>query len=57
MLKANHGYIETERKEIVGKDGTELIVKVVQDKEQIDEMKGDGNTTGDTELPETAKHI
>ena len=57
LLKANHGLIETERRMLVGEGGGDLTIKVIQDKEQIDEMKGDGNTVSNTELPETAEHI
>ena len=32
LLKANHGLIETERKEIGGIDGGKLIIEIVEDK-------------------------
>ena len=40
LLKVNHDMIETERKQIVGPANEELKIHIIQDKYQIEEMKG-----------------
>jgi hypothetical protein len=50
LLKANHGMIETERRELVGKDGGELVIKIIQDSEQIKEMANESDKSSDQEL-------
>ena len=51
LLKANHGMIETERRMLVGEDGKNIKVEIIEDKEQVDEMKGvDNATTSDQKL-------
>lgn len=52
LLKVNHDMIETERKELVGKDGGELKIKIIQDNKQIKEMSdvGPGSQPSDQEL-------
>ena len=45
FLKANHGMIETERKQLVGDDNGPLEVRIIED---------DGNRVTDQKLSETA---
>lgn len=58
-MKNRFSWRDKSETEITGAAGgpVEMVIKVVKDQEQIDEMKGDGNRTGDKELPKAAGDI